>query len=106
MKSVQILVLLLTFIFTFPTEAGKICRSITVKHAFDVSQGYPKGRKGYVVDHWCPLSCNGIDTVTNMVYQTIVDAKAKDRWETTPKGCSILCNASNSTPTRLVFNCR
>ena len=100
------LAIFLLISFTFQANAGKICRSRAVKHKFDISQGYPKGRKGYVVDHWCPLSCGGLDRVSNMVYQTKEEAKAKDRWETTPKGCSLLCNEDNSTPVRLVFNCR
>lgn len=36
---------------------------------------------GYVIDHIVPLSCNGADAPSNMQWQTIADAKAKDRWE-------------------------
>ena len=32
-----------------------------------------------------PLACDGPDAVSNMQWQTIRDAKAKNRWET--KGC-------------------
>jgi len=37
--------------------------------------------KGYVVDHIIPLSCNGLDHHSNMQWQTVADAKAKDKWE-------------------------
>jgi hypothetical protein len=36
---------------------------------------------GYVIDHIVPLACNGADVPRNMQWQTIADAKAKDRWE-------------------------
>ena len=41
--------------------------------------GYPKGRKGYVVDHIVPLECGGADTSANMQWQTVAEAKIKDR---------------------------
>ena len=40
---------------------------------------------GYVKDHIVPLACGGADAVNNMQWQTVRDAKAKDKWET--KGC-------------------
>jgi len=43
--------------------------------------GYPKGRKGYVVDHIVPLECGGTDTPANMQWQTSAVAKIKDRTE-------------------------
>jgi hypothetical protein len=36
---------------------------------------------GWIKDHWCPLECGGPDAVSNLVWQTVRDAKAKDRWE-------------------------
>jgi len=36
---------------------------------------------GYVIDHVVPLACNGADLPNNMQWQTVPDAKAKDRWE-------------------------
>jgi hypothetical protein len=36
---------------------------------------------GYRKDHIVPLACNGSDAVSNLQWQTIADAKAKDRWE-------------------------
>ena len=35
----------------------------------------------YIVDHVVPLACNGPDRPSNMQWQTIAEAKAKDRWE-------------------------
>ena len=36
---------------------------------------------GWVVDHINPLACGGADYYTNMQWQTVADAKAKDRVE-------------------------
>jgi len=36
---------------------------------------------GYRKDHIKPLACGGPDAVWNLQWQTIADAKAKDRWE-------------------------
>ena len=33
------------------------CRNPAVKHQFDKQQGYPHGRKNYIVDHVCALVC-------------------------------------------------
>ena len=43
--------------------------------------GYPNGRKGYVVDHIIPLKKGGCDCPSNMQWQTIEQAKAKDKVE-------------------------
>jgi hypothetical protein len=46
------------------------------------STGRPSGAcPGYRKDHIEPLACGGPDAVSNMQWQTIRDAKAKDRWE-------------------------
>src|SRR5215831_16873803 len=60
---------------------GKIRRSATARHAFMKQTGYPKGRKGYVVDHVVPLECGGADVPSNMQWQTVQEAKIKDRTE-------------------------
>ncbi|MCX6297137.1 MAG: HNH endonuclease signature motif containing protein [Bacteroidetes bacterium] len=60
---------------------GKIKRSSSAKHEFMKQTGYPKGRKGYVVDHIVPLKKGGCDCPSNMQWQTIEDAKKKDKWE-------------------------
>jgi hypothetical protein len=36
---------------------------------------------GYVVDHVQPLACGGADSPSNMQWQTVADAKAKDKTE-------------------------
>ena len=36
---------------------------------------------GYWKDHIVPLACGGPDTLSNLQWQTIAGAKAKDRWE-------------------------
>lgn len=36
---------------------------------------------GYVIDHIVPLKRCGPDTPANMQWQTIEDARQKDRWE-------------------------
>jgi hypothetical protein len=63
------------------TVAGRIKRSPAAKHAFEVQTGYPHGRSGYVVDHIRPLACGGADAPSNMQWQTIAAAKAKDKIE-------------------------
>jgi hypothetical protein len=62
-------------------------RSSTVKHEFQrqhpcPSTGRPTGAcPGYIKDHIRALDCGGPDAVSNMQWQTVADAKAKDRWE-------------------------
>jgi hypothetical protein len=36
---------------------------------------------GFVRDHVVPLACGGPDAVSNLQWQTIRDARIKDRWE-------------------------
>jgi len=60
---------------------GRIVRSEAAKHAFEVQSGYPHGRPGYVVDHIKPLACGGAYEPSNMQWQTVEAAKAKDKIE-------------------------
>jgi len=60
---------------------GKIIRSQAAKHEFMKQTGYPKGRKGYVIDHIVPLKKGGSDSPDNMQWQTVEEAKEKDKWE-------------------------
>jgi len=66
-------------------QNGKIVRSEAAKSAFMRQTHYPHGRPGYVVDHIVPLACGGADDPTNMQWQTIEQAKAKDKIER--RGC-------------------
>jgi len=54
-------------------------------------KGSTRKCRGYVIDHICPLACCGLDAPQNMQYQTKAESKAKDKWETTQRGCEKLC---------------
>lgn len=44
--------------------------------------GKPKGAcPGYVIDHVKALACGGADHPSNMQWQTVREAKEKDKWE-------------------------
>ena len=60
---------------------GHIKRSEATKAAFNQQTGYTNGRPGYVIDHIKPLACGGPDAPSNMQWQTIEAAKAKDKVE-------------------------
>jgi hypothetical protein len=62
-------------------DRGRIQRSAAARHAFARQTGYPNGRPGYVIDHIKPLACGGADAPSNMQWQTIAAAKAKDKVE-------------------------
>lgn len=97
-------VFILLMIISFNVNAD--CRSTAVKHRFDKMNGYPHGRHGYIVDHICALAQGGLDSPSNMQYQTPLESKEKDKIENTPYGKALFCNPSNSTPERRVFNCK
>jgi 5-methylcytosine-specific restriction endonuclease McrA len=75
------------------SRAGKrdrkshIRRSSKAKAAFMRSHPCPSTGKthgacpGYVVDHITPLKRGGADRPSNMQWQTVREAKAKDKWE-------------------------
>ena len=60
---------------------GRIARSEKAKRDFMKQSGYSHGRPGYVVDHIVPLKKGGCDCPSNMQWQTIAAAKAKDKVE-------------------------
>jgi len=60
---------------------GRIIRSESAKREFMQMTEYPHGRPGYVVDHIVALKRGGADAPSNMQWQTVEEAKAKDRWE-------------------------
>lgn len=66
-------------------------RSAAAKQQFKHQQpcpatGQARGKcHGYVIDHIKPLACGGADAPGNMQWQTVSEAKAKDKWER--RGC-------------------
>ncbi len=68
-------------------SAGRIKRDRSARAAFVRANPCPaNGRTrgpcpGYVVDHVIALSCGGPDKPENLQWQTVAEAKAKDRWE-------------------------
>jgi hypothetical protein len=66
---------------------GRIKRNPAARRSFQMSNPCPAtGRTsgacpGYVVDHIVPLKRGGVDEPANMQWQTVTDAKAKDRIE-------------------------
>ena len=66
---------------------GRIARSAAAKTAFKKEHpcpatGRPKGAcPGYIIDHIVALKRGGPDAPANMQWQTVAQAKAKDRWE-------------------------
>jgi hypothetical protein len=37
--------------------------------------------KGYVIDRVIPVACGGVEDPSNMQWQTLAEAREKDRWE-------------------------
>jgi hypothetical protein len=73
-------------------------RSSAAKAAFEVANPCPSTGAhsgpcpGYIVDHIKALACGGADDPSNMQWQTVADAAAKDKWER--KGCSASTKAA------------
>lgn len=72
---------------------GSIPRSQAARHEFvriHACPGTGKNRlpcPGYIIDHKKALACGGADAPSNMQWQTVAAAHAKDRVEL--KGCVI-----------------
>ena len=68
-------------------QHGRIARSYEAKKLFKLEHPCPANGnrfgpcKGYVIDHVRPLACGGADDPSNLQWQTVKDAKAKDKWE-------------------------
>ncbi len=67
------------------SHSHRIKRGLEAKHRFERATGHPHGWPGHVIDHVIPLACGGADAPSNMQWQTIEEAKAKDRIER--RGC-------------------
>lgn len=80
------LIISLLILTSFTSQAAQY-RSYKAKAEFKQSHPCPATGKskgscpGYVIDHVKPLKRGGKDAPSNMQWQTIEDAKAKDRWE-------------------------
>jgi hypothetical protein len=88
----KLLIVFIALACMAPTTAdARYKRSQTAKADFKKTQPCPStgSRRGpcpgYVIDHRVPLACGGYDLPANMQWQTVDEAKAKDKWER--KGC-------------------
>ena len=66
---------------------GKPVRSQARLNLFKRATNHPHGWRGHVIDHIIPLACGGCDVPSNMQWQTVEEAKRKDRWERNGGGC-------------------
>lgn len=72
---------------------AEIRRSYAAKRDFKLEHPCPSTDRtrgacpGWVIDHIEPLACGGADAPANMQWQTVEEAKHKDRWER--KGCEV-----------------
>lgn len=88
LKYVILFLLLLVANSVHPTE-----RSSAAKRAFVKEHACPSTHKnelpcpGHVIDHKKSLDCGGKDEPENMQWQTIAEAKEKDKWERNGKNC-------------------
>ena len=62
-------------------EKGRIARSKAAVRAFIKANPRPGPAKDWVIDHIIPLKEGGADSPSNMQWQTVADAKAKDKTE-------------------------
>jgi hypothetical protein len=60
-------------------EKGRIIRSKTARQDFMRLSGYPNGRGGSVIVHIVPIAEGGADLAGNMKWQTIPEARAKEK---------------------------
>jgi hypothetical protein len=83
--------LIITFLIVAISQSVD-ARSMAVRQQFKnlhpcPSTGQSKGRcPGWIIDHIEALACGGADSPSNMQWQSVSDAKAKDKWERV--GCS------------------
>lgn len=87
-KSVLRIALAVSMLFGFTAALeAKIKRSAKARSEFKRINPCPSTGKqtgacpGWIIDHIAPLACGGADTPSNMQWQTVEEAKAKDKWE-------------------------
>lgn len=90
MTCTLIITLLLTLATSSPSVAcTPVQRSQAVLHAFQKQYPCPSTGKttgvcvGWVKDHIWPLCAGGADTIENLVWSPVNEAKLKDAWEKT-----------------------
>jgi hypothetical protein len=80
-------VLLLSAMFAPHFSAAADPRSFKAEVLFRLANpcpgtGQTQGEcKGYVIDRVIPIVCGGAEDPSNMQWQTLAEAKAKDKWE-------------------------
>ncbi len=93
MRAVLILV---AISLTAPATEAKQHRSTKTKHVFQKANpwpatGFQKGKcPGYIIDHVVPLCAGGLDAPSNLQWQTVADARVKDKAEW--KQCRLIRN--------------
>jgi hypothetical protein len=81
-----IIVAVIAALLSSPLSAREY-RSREVTREFQREHPCPSTEKtsgacpGYRKDHVIPLACGGPDAVSNMQWQTIAEARPKDKWE-------------------------
>lgn len=72
---------------SFDVSAATDARSFKAEGLFRLENPCPSTGQthgacaGYVIDRIIPRACGGTEDPSNMQWQTIAEAKAKDRWE-------------------------
>lgn len=75
------------------TPASATVRSQSARVSFVRANACPATHKnklpckGYIIDHVIPLDCGGKDDPSNMQWQTVAAAKAKDKTERNGVNC-------------------
>lgn len=96
MKAVAALALSLFFMAPALARDAKAVRAFKNLHPCPATQKASGPCPGYVVDHVAPLACGGPDHPDNMQWQTVADAKAKDKWERKP--CQLVKPVTRTKP--------
>ena len=92
MRTVLLIPVLLVCVALPVFASAKEDRLASVKREFQLTHPCPAtgltsgACPGYVKDHIVPLACRRPDAPSNMQWQTIREARAKDKWEA--KGCT------------------